>query len=413
MSSLYNPEQFLSRLPHLPKDKPAAVVFNAHITGLAVTRALGRENIPVLALDRDARAYGLASKYLHSAAICPNPLTNEEDFVDFLLQMGERLPVKAVLFPSNDEWVFAVSRHRDRLEKYYHFPFSPLEIVESVLNKKKLYQTAERLGVPIPKTWYPDEWMDIEAEAKKVTYPCILKPVEQRSFYDAFSAKVLEAHTPNEVIQLLKKVYPHSVVIQEIVPAGLSNYVSLCSYMRSNGEMVAGFVGRKLEQYPPDFGTGCLVKSEDLPDLAELGANILRTLAYYGISESEFILDHRDGVYKLLDINTRTWKWIGLPIACGWNLPLYAYEEANGSPLTLPVSPTRKGMRWVYLKDYLTLKASGKYVSPQEHLHVHELAELLTGTSETCLDAVLDLDDPVPAARLLENFYTRSYVCPC
>ena len=44
-------------------EMPAALVFNCHITGLAVARSLGRRGVPVIGLDRDENGYGLHSRY--------------------------------------------------------------------------------------------------------------------------------------------------------------------------------------------------------------------------------------------------------------------------------------------------------------------------------------------------------------
>lgn len=407
-------QELWDAVKNLPKSRPPAIIFNSHITGLAVARSLGSEGVPIIALDRDGRAYGLHSKYVSVAALCPNPLTNEREFVELLLQIGENLPQKGVLFPSNDEWVYAVSRHRDKLEKYYEFPFSELEVIDSILNKKNLYKKAEELGIPIPKTWYPEEWENAEALTVALPYPCIVKPVEQRSFYEAFQVKVFEIKTPEELAETLKKIEGHEVVIQEIIGQKLSDFYSLCSYAGKNGEVIGSFVGQKLEQYPKSFGTGCLVLSKFVPSIAQNGAEILKTLGYYGISESEFIFDERDETYKLLDINTRTWKWIGLPIKAGINLPLQAYLEAIGEEAEAALTQL-EDLKWVYFKDYLQLKKEGGSGTAYGHLTEQELALFATGSlpARNVVDAVVDREDPQPAVQLIKNSYSQGYVCPC
>ena len=40
-------------------EMPAAIVFNCHITGLAVARSLGKRGVPVVGLDREENGYGL------------------------------------------------------------------------------------------------------------------------------------------------------------------------------------------------------------------------------------------------------------------------------------------------------------------------------------------------------------------
>ncbi|MCM3006969.1 hypothetical protein [Priestia koreensis] len=396
-------------IEQLPNDQHPAIVFNSHITGLAVARNLGKEGIPVIALDRDGRAYGLQSKYANIAAYCPNPLVDEDGFIQLLIDIGKRLPKKGVLFPSNDEWVFAVLRNQDQLNAYYFIPFSELETVERILNKRTLYKESERLGIPIPKTWYPEE-----DELTHVPFPCIVKPVEQRSFYDAFQVKVFEVHSQDELTDVLKKTNGHEVVIQEVIGESLSDFYSLCSYVSPKGEAKGVFVGQKLEQYPLSFGTGCLVRSAYRQEIVDAGIHILHTLGYHGISEAEFIYDKRDQTYKLLDLNTRTWKWIGLPVAAGIPLPLLSYLEAIGKE-----APTygrqKEPLKWVYFHDYYRLKQEGGSGGTTGHLTDDELSAIVRGQlpTETLVDAVFDRDDSDPGVQLIKNGYGDQYVCPC
>ncbi|MTH55182.1 hypothetical protein GKZ89_17425 [Bacillus mangrovi] len=398
------------QLQTLPEGRNPAVVFNAHITGLAVTRALGKQGVPVLALDRDGRAVGLQSKYVHTAAHCPNPFTEEEAFISLLKEIGARLPKKGVLFPCNDEWVLLVSRYREELEEYYLFPFAGLEAAESLLNKKKLYKKAAALSIPIPATWYPDEWNGTVPD--DIPYPCIVKPIEQRSFYESFHVKAFTAQNKPELHSILERTSGHGTVIQEIISESLSDFYSLCTYTNSDGEPAGLFTGRKLEQYPLNFGTGCLVESADGGSFEADGARIIKEQRYYGISETEFVYDKRDDTYKLLDVNTRVWKWIGLPVHAGVNLPLIAYNEAIGKA-DEPVRPDGKYVKWVYFEDYLNVKQE-RPGSFHGHLTDGEIASVLSGEpSPSIIEAVASADDPAPSVQQVKNKYNQGYVCPC
>ena len=167
------------------------------------------------------------------------------------------------------------------------------------------------------------------------------------------------------------------------VPAG--GFYSFCSYVAPDGELRGAFVGRKLEQYPERFGTGCLVIGEQVSEIVERGSAILKAFGYQGISEVEFIWDPTRKEHLLLDVNPRVWKWIGLPIASGVDLPWLAYSEAIGQPAR--ASEPRDGLRWNYERDY----ATGEVVS-----------------------AVWDPDDPGPFAQLLLNEGPAGrYYCAC
>ncbi|MGH9822544.1 MAG: carboxylate--amine ligase, partial [Blastocatellia bacterium] len=303
-----------------------ALVFNCHITGLAVARSLGRRGVPVIGLDRDDKGLGLHSRYTTVSGLCPYPLDNEEAFVELLMEIGSALPRKGVLFPCLDEWVFAVLRHRSELERYYHFPFSDLPTIEEILDKNLLYRKCLQLGIPIPKTYFLDQQSPAQV-AKEIGFPCILKPALQREFTNEFGEKVFRIKSREEFIEKCEQAARHPLLAQEIVGTSTDSFYSLCSYIGKEGTPGGVFVGRKLEQYPPDFGTACLVDSRHIPEIVERGVEVLKQFEYQGISEVEFIYDERDRDFKLLDINTRVWKWIGLPIRCGVDLPWLAYSD--------------------------------------------------------------------------------------
>src|SRR5713226_8001585 len=353
--------------------KPAALVFNCHITGLAVARSLGRRGVPVIGLDRDENGYGLHSRYTTVAGRCPYPLDDERGFIDLLLEIGAALKRKAVLFPCLDEWVFAVARNASELGKYFILPFSDIETVERILDKNLLYRTCEQRRIPIPRTFYIGEQTP-EQVASEIGFPCILKPALQREFTNEFGEKVLRAETRAELLALCERAGHHPLLAQESVGAGVDSFYSLCSYIGRDGQAKGVFVGRKLEQYPPDFGTACLVDSRYVEQIVERGVEILHQFGYHGISEVEFIYDQPSGDFKLLDINTRVWKWIELPIQAGIDLPWLAYADAVFGDVDA-TDRQQDGLRWVYLKDYGALRRArtGVYETTLTRQHWLEL----------------------------------------
>jgi len=395
-----------------PLVHPAAVVFNCHITGLAVARSLGRRGVPVIGLDRDEAGYGLQSRYTTVAGRCPYPLDDERGFIDLLLQIGASLKRKAVLFPCLDEWVVSVARHASELAEYYILPFSDIETVERILDKDLLYRKCEERGIPIPRTFHVGE-RSPEQIAGEISYPCIVKPALQRAFTNEFGEKVLRAENRREFLALCERAAHHPLLAQEIVGAGVDSFYSLCSYVGRDGEAKGVFVGRKLEQYPPDFGTACLVDSRYVGEIVERGVDILKQFGYQGISEVEFIYDEPSRDFKLLDINTRVWKWIGLPIRAGIDLPWLAYADAvNGD--SKPAPKQHDGLRWVYLKDYIALHRE-RAGSEETTLTRQDWLDLMTSRPDSeIVDAVLSRDDPEPFVQMIESLFTKQqYYCAC
>jgi D-aspartate ligase len=141
----------------------------------------------------------------------------------------------------------------------------------------------------------------------------------------------------------------------------------------------------------------------------------LKEFGYQGISEVEFIYDERSRDFKLLDINTRVWKWIGLPMQAGVDLPYLAYRDAvNGNVEAAPRQ--RDGIRWTYLKDYIALRRE-RAVSNEATLAREDWVKLIANNTDgnsNVVDAVLSGDDPAPFARLIESlFEQKQYYCAC
>ena len=203
------------------------------------------------------------------------------------------------------------------------------------------------------------------------------------------------------------------MLAQEIVGAGIDSFYSLCSYIGRDGQAKGTFVGRKLEQYPPDFGTACLVDSRYVQEIVERGVDILKDFGYHGISEVEFIYDERSREYKLLDINTRVWKWIGLPISAGIDLPWLAYADAVFGNVEA-AKRQRDGLRWVYLKDYIALRRQTPGVQ-ETTLTRQEWLDLMAGAENSqIVDAVFSNHDPAPFVQMIESLFAKTqYYCAC
>ena len=398
-----------------PAGTPGALVVNTHITGLAVARSLGRAGVPVLGLDKERGGAGQHSRHLAGLGLVPGPEVDDgAALAEHLVALGPAFAERPVLFATNDDWVLALARHRARLEEHYRLPFAPYDVVRRALGKTALYRACEALGVAAPRSWYLDEQTP-EQVAAQVPYPCVLKPDDSRGFYDAFRAKVFVVHDPAELLARVAQAAAAglTLVAQEWVDTRPGGFWSVASYLSPDGTVRGVFTGRKLEQWPADFGTSCLADARWDPALAEAGTAVLRELGYWGISEIEFVQDAATGRHLLLDVNTRPWKWVGLPVAAGVDLPLLAYEDAVGRPRT--AGRQVDGTRWVFLRDYVQLVRARAATVPEEQVTKDEWTALLAGRPSRLVDGIHDPDDPEPSYDLLWEQLAGGpgYSCAC
>src|SRR5262249_890499 len=153
---------------------------------------------------------------------------------------------------------------------YFILPFSDLDTIERILDKNFLYRKCEGRGIPFPKTFYIGEQTP-EQIASAIDFPCIVKPALHPHFTNDFAKKVFRAEDRKQFLSLCEKATRHPLLAQEIVGAGIDSFYSLCSYIGRDRQSKGVFVGRKLEQYPPDFGTACLVDSRYVAEIVERG----------------------------------------------------------------------------------------------------------------------------------------------
>ena len=317
-----------------------------------------------------------------------------------------------MLFGCMDEWVLALSDHRERLERLFVFPFAEDAVVRAILDKSVLYRAAAAAGIPFPRTLDTREARD-ERVLAEIGVPCILKPAAKRPFYDAFGANLFVAEDAASFAARQRDGEAFGMLAQEILPATGDDYVTVAAALGRGGRVLGAFVGQRLEIYPAGFGTTCLARAVAEPELEARAVAILRRLGYHGIAEVEFLRDPRDGVFKLLDGNPRPWKWVGLPIAAGVYLPWLSYAEAMGEPAG-PVE-RRDEVLWVSVKDYVPLRASGEAMQAVDPLGKERWLDLIAGgVGDGVVDAILDPADPEPFYRALQSAFGEGrYSCPC
>jgi predicted ATP-grasp superfamily ATP-dependent carboligase len=399
--------------------RPPALVSNAHVTGLGVARALAAHDVPVIALDQVADGAGFPSDAVDLAGRVTYPLDDREGFRRDVEAVADALDHDPVAFACMDEWVHA---YADTEPDGVVRPFAGRAVVDAVLDKTNLYALAERLDVPYPETYRVAETVDggegppvvtAAAAADELGFPLVVKPALKREFEAAVGTNVVEVDGRDAFLDVVERAADEGirVMAQEAVPVAEGEDRSLASYVGPDGDALA-LVGNARVRHPPGYGTSCVVDRVAEPAVRERALSVLEAAGYHGISESEFVYDEAREEYVLLDVNTRPWKWIGMPVAAGYNLPMAAYADATGDDYAL-ATDAHEDLRWVYLPDYLERLATG---AGADVLTREEWLALASGAGPDAgvVAGVFDPDDPGPTHQVLETTLGfREYYCAC
>jgi D-aspartate ligase len=372
----------------LPRDV-GAVVLGGDYQGLGIVRSIGRRGIPVCVVD-DERSIARLSRYAGSHERIAD-MGDDERVIEDLLDIARRRGLEGwVLYPTRDETVAAIARNRDRLGEVFRVATAPWDAVQWAWDKRNTARIAVQAGVPAPRSWQPATRADIDAIDSEP--PWAIKPAIKEHFFYATKAKAWRADTRAELRALVEKAWgiagEGQIIVQELIPGDGRQQYAYCA-LYAHGRPLATMVARRLRQHPPDFGrASTFVETIEEPEVEALSERILSRIAYDGLVELEYKRDPRNGSFKLLDFNARTWGYHTIAPAAGVDFPYLLYRHALG----LPVERGRAvaGVRWVRL---LTDLPTGYVQMRAGDFGLREYARTLRSAH---VEAVFSRKDPLP-----------------
>lgn len=372
-----------------------AVVFGLLHAGLAVARSLGRAGIPVTGISRNAREFGLRSRYLERKVIVP---PEDDEAV-----LGELRGQRPVFFPERDEHVELVLRRWDEVRELADMPLpADAEAVRRLRRKDVLPLVAAEAEVPSPRTVLASS--DDAVRDAGLRPPLVVKAVEGQEYALAFGHKAVVADDVDGAMAAVREARDRGfqMIVQEVVPDSHERVYSLLAYVGRSGEPLVTLVGRKVRQGPLRFGTSAVFEVDYEPRVLELGLRLLQTAGYTGIAHVEFAQDPRDGEFRLLEVNTRLPVWAALAANRQLDLPRIAYDDLSGKEVA-PVPTFRDQLTWIYLAKDLWVSAQ---MAKRRELRLREFASrYLRGRKAR---AVFAMDDPWPAVASLGYLRSRT-----
>ena len=388
------------------KQKGALVLGGAH-GSLEIARSLGRRGVPVWLLTDD-NPLATFSRYVTRSLRWPG--TREEYAVDFLRDLADRDHLRGwVLFPGADADVRFIAENHATLDAIFTLTTPSWDVIRWTSDKRRMNARAAELGIALPISHYPrhrDELAGID-----LRFPVIVKPTvcEGR---DAFvTAKAWRADDRRALMRYyddaVALVGSDQIMIQELIPGDGRAQVSYAAVW-DRGKPVASLVARRRRQYPIDFGfTSTFVEIIESKVVEQTASRYLRSLGYSGLVEMEFKFDPRDGAYKILDVNARTWTWIALGAASGVDFAAIQWRLAQGEEIEPHTA--RAGTTWRYLSRDLIAAAqemlAGTLSSFDPLLSLKKSSASAVFAWDDPLPAILDL--PVVAGRIVKRRLAR------
>lgn len=370
---------------------PAVVVGLDCTTGLQSARILAARGIPVVGVAADPRHPCCRTRACREVVAAD---TGGPGLLEALARLGGRLEGPAVLLPCTDLAVLHLSRGRGELGGAFRLVLPAPDTVETLVDKGRFHAWAEQEGIPVPRARVLACRDDVEAACRELRFPCILKPaVKTPEWKRRTRAKAFRVEGPDALRAEYGRSagWADSLLAQEWVEGGDTRHFTCNCYLTRAGEPAVAFTSRKLRQWPPTGGEGCL--SEECRDdvVREVTLRLFVAAGHRGLGYAEVKRDARTGEYRVLEPN------VGRPTgraaqaeAAGVELLLTAYRDALGEPLPDAREQRYQGVKWVHARRDLL---SAAYHWRRGDLSAREWARSWRGP---VVDALFSWRDPVP-----------------
>lgn len=355
----------------------SAIILHSHFNGLSIIQALGRNGISCLALDHK-NSIAQSSRYC-DFELCPNPETNESDFISFLVDKCKKQDTRPVIFPTSDYYAYSIAKNTTALEGVAMLCVSSWDTVKMLIHKKEFYEIGALNKYSTPNTYNINNLLTLADNC----FPIVAKPEYQgipsderdnqrkNSFFS--KQRLIIIKSKKELERTIDELgeYVKYYLFQEYINGISEDMFTVGIYANKSSEIKNLFSGRKIRGYPTVYGDCVVGENYQLPKMIiDLVIRIVKELRITGIAEFEFKRDIMDGRYKLIEVNPRSWSWVGITPKTGINLPLCAYQDLVGEAVSYKDSLSIPEGKYRYIRildDFQHVVFDYKKEHPQWH----------------------------------------------
>ena len=229
------------------------IVFGDFISAYGVIRALAPDGVPIHIVSQTGKGIATRSRYVGDVLA---QRSTDPGVIDALNRWiaSKGLEDAVVMVAGDDHYLETLAKHRDRLCPTLRWTFPGWDAVEKVQDKRLTYETAERVGVPCPRTTECTSREELRAAVGGSTllFPVLLKPQDSGRFFRSYNLKAVSCDDLVEVLAAWDRYegFYGRVLVQELVPGPEQNLVCLKAVLNRDAEPLAVFVDRYLFSRP-------------------------------------------------------------------------------------------------------------------------------------------------------------------
>jgi len=328
--------------------KTYALILGGYVNGYSIIKELhscGVEHIALMSYGKSLASYSNKIDYFKSIDKTSQSLKNG------IIELKKDCDY-IIIFPTDDLQLENLHSIYDDIKDFCFVPFNYDNVLQS-LDKYVQYSYCEKYDIPYPKTQNIETIDDI-AKIESMMFPVLIKPNKRDDITtDVFRSLFLE--TINDYKKNISKLGYFldkniTFLASEFISGDDTNIYAYVGYRTQDEKILNDWIGKKLTQYPDNFGVFSSGSNEAPKIVKEQGEKLLEVMDLKGICEPEFKYDNRDGKYKLMEINLRSMMWHRVGNLSGINIQYSQYLDAIGEEIPKQVQNQEKRVHLVYMK---------------------------------------------------------------
>ncbi len=295
---------------------------------LALIKAFKQLGCHVSALCNSKLDVAYASKYTDNKilGICDRDRVEEtREQVRNLLKTGQF----DVVVPTVDFSACLLSKNKDEFSRYSKVVSNDWDTYKIAGDKERTMQICMEKNIPCPNTVINAKSLD-DIIHSGLSFPIVMKP---RVGYGAIGFKKIEnINELRSVLTTLDEPIEY-YVFQEYISQSDIQY-ECAMFVDNDNNVKTGLVFSKNRWFPVTGGSSTLNITVDRPDIVDSCSNLLRKINWRGAADIDLIMDPRDNVAKIMEINPRVSGSVKITFISGVDLARQMLELVYGKQVT-------------------------------------------------------------------------------
>ena len=328
--------------------KNYALILGGYINGYSIIKELHSKGIRDIALFDYGKSIARRSNKINYYYTLKDK--NSSSLKEGLLKL-KAVCDYIVLYPTSDIYTEQIFELYEEIKEFCYIPFN-YENYKNSINKFVQYEFCEKLNIPYPKTFILNSKEKLNNIAN-LQFPIFIKP--NKLYKDKNIFRGLKLNSFSEFEKNIKKItnfLDSGVVflVSEFIPGDDTNIYSYNGFRSYKKKIIAQWIGKKLTQYPDEFGVFCSASNECDEIVKIQGKKLIEAMDLYGICEPEFKYDYRDGKYKLMEITIRSTMWNRIGYLSGVDVNYQLFLDATNQKTTIHFQDLKTKIHFVYMK---------------------------------------------------------------